>query len=480
MFTEREDTVHIELEYGDGYLPIEVPDTTPVVRAGTLFEEPIPLADPVEATRQALRHPLGSKPLHERANSRSRVVIGFPDRVKGGAHATAHRKVALSLILQELERAGVKDENIRLVCGIGLHRKNTFEDFAEYLGEDIVKRFGFRGLVNHDAEDPAGMVVLGQTEHGDYVDFNRQAFEADLTVMLGHTMGNPYGGYSGGYKMPCTGFTGWRSIRCHHTPATMYREDFVPVSSHSHFRHQLRAIGKKIEAEMNKEFFLVDAVLNGRSEQLQIVAGTPTAVEEATWPKAAHRTDVEVPGPRANVLVLGIPRSFHYGPGMGSNPVLMLQGMGSWVTRAAAALEKRFVIIAATICDGWFNPSWFPAYEAIYEKLQELTSAEELLAFEEAFATQPDWVHKYRHEYAYHPFHGFSMAYMGSVANRKALGIYVVGAEKPGYARGMGCMPVGTFDEALRGATRLLDEEARLLVVPAISKPAVHLSSAEG
>lgn len=472
--------MHLKLEYGDSYLPVEVPDLTPVVRAGDLYEEPTPLDNPVEATRQALQNPLGTRPIHELVDSRSRVTIGFPDRVKGGSHATAHRKVALALILEALERAGVKDGNIRLVCGIGLHRKNTHAEFAEYLGEDIVRRFGYSGLLNHDAEDPGGIVFLGQTDHGDWVDFNRHAFETDLTIMLGHTTGNPYGGYSGGYKMPCTGFTSWRSIRSHHTPATMYREDFVPVSTQSHFRHQLRAIGKKIEAEMNKEFFLVDAVLNGSSQQLKVVAGTPTAVEEATWHKAATRTDVIVPGPKANVLVLGIPRSFHYGPGMGTNPVLMLQGMGSWVTRAAAALEDRFVIIAASICDGWFNPSWFPAYEAIYQKLQDLTNAEELVAHEEAFATNPEWVHKYRHEYAYHPFHGFSMAYMGSLATRKAIGVYVVGARKPGYARGMGCVPANTFNDALKGATRLLNEEARMLVVPAMSKPAVHLTSVQG
>ncbi|MEX2540643.1 MAG: lactate racemase domain-containing protein [Trueperaceae bacterium] len=470
--------MRIDLEYGDGYLPITVPDSTPVIRAGDAFEEPAPLEDPVEATRQALANPIGSKRIGEVVDSRSKVVIGFPDRVKGGFHSTAHRKVAIPLILDELERAGVKDENIKLVCGIGLHRMNTHEEFASYLGEDIVKRFGYTGVVNHDAEDPEGIVVLGKTDHGDWVDFNRHAFEADLTIMLGHTMGNPYGGYSGGYKMPCTGFTSWRSIRCHHTPATMYRDDFVPVSTESHFRRQLRAIGSKVESEMNKDFFLVDAVLNGRSQQMQVVAGSPSEVEEATWPKAATRTDIEIGGDKANVLVLGIPRSFHYGPGMGTNPVLMLQGMGSWVARAAAVMEKDFVVIAASICDGWFNESWFPAYESIYDKLQDLTGASELIDFEEEFATNPEWVHKYRREFAYHPFHGFSMAYMGSLATRQALSVYVVGAKKPGYARGMGCTPVATFEDAVERSRRLISGEPRMLVVPAVSKPAVHLRAA--
>jgi lactate racemase len=470
--------MRVHIEYGDGKLPIDVPDDSRVVRAGELYHEPEPLADPVAATRQALRDPLGSRPLHELADASSRVVIGFPDRVKGGAHATSHRRVAIPLILDELERAGVRDERITLVCGIGLHRKNTMEEFASYLGADVVRRFGPDRIVNHDAEDPDGIVTVGATELGDHADFNRRAFEADLTIMLGHTMGNPYGGYSGGYKMPCTGFTTWRSIRCHHTPGTLQRDDFVPVSTTSRFRDQIRTIGQTIERERNAAFFSVDAVLNGRSEQLQVVAGMAAEVEVATWPRAGQRTDVEVPGPAANVLVVGIPRSFHYGPGMGSNPVLMMQAIGAWVTRAAGALTRDFVVVAASVCDGWFNDAWFPAYRGIYDKLQELTSADGLVDYEDEFATHPEWVYRYRNAYAYHPFHGFSMAYMGAIATQRALAVHLVGAKVPGFARGMGCVPFASFEVAVQRAERLLGEPARMLIVPEVSKPAVHLRSA--
>lgn len=471
--------MRVDVEYGDGTLPIEVPDGSAIVRAGDLYQEPPPLEDPVAATLEALRNPRGSKPLHQLANASSRVVIGFPDRVKGGFHATSHRRVTIPLILDELERAGVKPENITLVCGIGLHRKNTMEEIASYLGDEVMRRVGPSRIVSHDAEDPEGIVRVGATELGDHADFNRLAFEADLTIMLGHTMGNPYGGYSGGYKMPCTGFTTWRSIRCHHTPGTLQRDDFVPVSTGSRFRDQIRTIGQTIERERGSGFFSVDAVLNGQSRQLAVVAGAPIEVEEATWPTAGQRTEVAVPGPKANVLVLGIPRSFHYGPGMGTNPILMMQACGAWVTRAAGALEDRFVIVAVSVCDGWFNDAWFPAYRGIYEKLQELTSADELLPYEEEFATNPEWVYRYRHAYAYHPFHGFSMAYMGGIATARAQAIYFVGAKAPGYARGMGASPQPSFEAAIARAERLLDAPARMIVVPEVSKPAVHLRSEE-
>lgn len=467
----------VALEYGDGFMDIDMPSEAHIVRPGQSFKEPTPLENPIEATRQALTQPLGSKPIRELVGPNSKVVIGFPDRVKGGFHETSHRRVTIPLILDELERAGVPDKNIELVCGIGLHRKNTMDEFASYLGSDIVKRFAYHGIKNHDSDDSNGIVEIGTTEHGDVVDFNRSAFEADLTIMLGHTMGNPYGGYSGGYKMPCTGFTSWRSIRCHHTPKTMYRDDFVPVSTKSYFRDQLRAIGKSIEQAKGNEFFVVDAVLDSQARQLGVYAGRPDDVESVTWELANTRTNVEIPGELANVLVLGIPRSFHYGPGMGSNPILMLQGIGSWVARAAGALTSDFVVIAASICDGWFNADWFPSYEHLYNQLQHCVSADELVQYEDDLSTRPDYIHKYRFNYAYHPFHAFSMAYMGSIATKRALAVYIAGAKEPGYARGMGCIPTRSFEDAVEHAQRYISSPAKFLVVPAVSKPAVHLQS---
>lgn len=39
---------------------------------------------------------------------------------------------------------------------------------------------------------------------------------------------------------------------------------------------------------------------------------------------------------------------------------------------------------------------------------------------------------------AFHPFHGFSMMSCGHIAEMNTSAIYIVGAEEPGYARGMG------------------------------------------
>lgn len=470
-------TQRVRLEYGDAHVDAELPDSAIVVGPALGHVEPPPLADPADATRAAIRAPLGCAPIPELVKSGSTVTIAVPDRVKGGAHATAHRRVTLPIILDELATAGVQPADITVVCAIGLHRKNRRDEFESYLGAETLARLQPSQIVNHDAEDPNGIVGLADSELGDVVEVNRRLVESDLSIMISHAAGNPYGGFSGGYKMPSTGLTTWRSIRCHHSPRTMFRDDFVPISTGSHFRDQLRAIGRRIESAMPQPFFTVDAVLDSRAEQLGVYAGAIPEVEEASWPLATARTDVTIPGAPADVLVVGLPRAFHYGAGMGSNPILMMQAIGASLARAKQALRPHPVVIATSVCDGWFNDHDFPAYRAVYDALQTVDRPADMGRYEEQFATDPEWVHRYRFADAYHPFHAFSMVYMGGLARELAAAVYVAGAKLPGFARGMGAIPVPTVEAGLVEAARHVGGDPKVLVVSELSKPAFHLTA---
>ena len=469
--------MQVSLEYGDGYTTVDLPDSARVIRAGQAHSEPPPLADPLTATREAIRNPLGCAPLGDLVGPGSTVTIAFPDRVKGGVQATSHRKTALRVLFDELEHAGVRLADVTLVCAIGLHRKNYAHEFAGYLGEENLARIGPERVVNHDSEDPAGIVELDNSTLGDVVQMNRRLVESDLTILIGHAAGNPYGGFSGGYKMPSTGLTTWRSIRGHHSPGSVYRDDFMPISTESHFRHQLTEIGKRMETALPRPVYAVDAVLDSANRQLGVYAGDISSVEQAAWPLATARTEVVVPGEPADVLVLGVPRSFHYGPGMGSNPVLMMQAIGASLARAKKALKPNPVVIAAAVCDGWFNDAEFPAYRAVYEALQTVHHPADMVAHEERIAEDYQWIDKYRFHHAYHPFHAFSMAYVGGLAREAAAAVYIAGAREPGFARGMGGIPVKSVADAFREAARFSEGEPKVLVVPELSKPAYHLAA---
>jgi len=464
------------LDYGDELLSVQLPDSAHVVRYGQTYDDP-PEIDPWQATRDALDNPLGLPPLHEMAKPGDKIVIAFPDRVKGGAHPRAHRRVAIPIILETLRNAGCQIEDITLLCSMGLHRKNTLEELYWYLGKDIVDVFWPDRLVMHDAEDPAGIVDLGTDSMGNAVTCNRLVAESDLAIIIGHVQGNPYGGYSGGYKMAVTGFTSWKSIRCHHCPSTMHRDDFMPASTNSLMRQQFDSIGKAMEDAIGKRFFAVDAVVGTHAQVLGVYAGAVDRVQEASWPLADKRTNVvlDVKEP-FDILVWGLPRAFHYGPGMGSNPIFMLQAIGAQLARCYGVFSEGGVIIAPSVCDGWFNPTWFPTYEKAYERLQDTVDFADIFQYEDELARDPDGIHRYRHNYTYHPAHPLSMISMGAVAHQKASAVFIPGARKPRYARGMGCIPTKLFAVALHRAERYVGRHPRILVVPeAFRSVGVHL-----
>jgi nickel-dependent lactate racemase len=466
----------VTLDYGDGLMKVQLPDSATVVRYGETYEDP-PEVDPWQATRAAFDNPLGMPPLKDLVKAGDKVVIAFPDRVKGGAHPKAHRRVCIPMIVEDLLSAGVEMEDITLLCAMGLHRMNTLEELYWYLGRDIVDAFWPDRIAMHDAEDPNGIIDYGTDGMGNSVTCNKLAAEADLTIIIGHVQGNPYGGYSGGYKMAVTGFTSWSSIRCHHCPDTMHRDDFLPASTNSLMRKQFDSIGKAMEKGMGKRFFAVDAVVGTHAQVLGVYAGAVEEVQKASWPLADKRTNVQLEEAEPfDVIIYGLPRSFHYGPGMGSNPIFMLQAIGAQLARCYAVFREGGVIIAPSICDGWFNETWFPSYEKAYARLQETVDFADIFQYEEELANDPDAIFKYRFKYAYHPGHPLSMISMGVVAHQRANAVLIPGAKKPIYARGMGCIPTKTFEEAMVRSERYVGKNPRILVIPeAFRSVGVHL-----
>jgi hypothetical protein len=165
---------------------------------------------------------------------------------------------------------------------------------------------------------------------------------------------------------------------------------------------------------------------------------------------------------------------------MGSNPILMMQAVGASIVRAKRALVDKPVVIAAAVCDGWFNHTEFPPYEAAFELLQTCQHPADMRDHQEDLATDPEWVYRYRHHYGYHPFHAFSMIYVGGIAREHSTAVFVAGARRPDMARAMGARTTATVEEALRETAAMLGRAPRVLAVPELSRPAFHLTATRG
>jgi nickel-dependent lactate racemase len=169
-----------------------------------------PVEDVPAAIEAALASPINSPPVRELAQPGDKVCIVFTDITR----ASPDYLLAPPL-LAELEAAGVHDEDITLLCGIGMHRPSTPEEKVAKLGQAIVARYR---VVDNEPQNPDALVDLGVTESGIPLSVNKIAYQADLLIATGIVEPHQYAGYSGGRKTLSVGAAGEAMIAYTHGP----------------------------------------------------------------------------------------------------------------------------------------------------------------------------------------------------------------------------------------------------------------------
>jgi lactate racemase len=240
-----------------------------------------PLADAEAAVTKALAHPVGSLPLRELAQPGNKVCIVFTDITR-----SCPDHLLVPPILSELEKAGVRDEDVTLLCGIGMHRPSTLDEKVAKLGLDIVSRFR---VIDNEPQNPEALVALGKTAGGVPVSAHRSVVESDLVIATGIVEPHQYGGYSGGRKTLAVGAAGEDLIAYTHGPAfvdhpgtRLGRIEGNPF--HEAVTEAARLAGLR---------FILNVVLDDEKQVLRVTAGGP---EEAFQDLVAFARSVyEVP-----------------------------------------------------------------------------------------------------------------------------------------------------------------------------------------
>ena len=348
------------------------------------------------------------------------------------------------------------------------------------LGDKIFNEFWYtKQIQNHDSEDYENLVDIGYDDINDHIIMNKDVFDSNFCVLIGHSMGNPYGGYSGGYKHCATGITHWKCIGEHHNPEVMHRADFTPASTHSMMRTKFDHIGMHMEQCMGKKFFACDAVLDTNANQIAIFSGYAKDIQPLCWETADKRTYAKWADKKYDVMVFGMPQSFHYGNGMGTNPILMMQAISAQILRHKRVMSDKCVIICSSICNGFWHKEEFPSYEATYELFQKDYNniLPDVARYGEYMSTRKEYIDQYRFNYSYHPFHAFSMISCGHIAEMNTSAIYIVGAMEPGLARGMGMKTRASFEEAIADAKKkYVGDNPNILALPrAFTTAAMHI-----
>jgi nickel-dependent lactate racemase len=196
----------IKLAYGRKGILADFPDDAAVIRPE--FVPGIDLSKEGYAIRAALKQPIASPPMASLVKPGDKIVVAHSDITR----ATPNERI-LPPLLAELEEAGVRREDITLLCALGAHRKQTDAETRTLLGDWVVDHYT---CVQHDGQSPEGLVSLGRTIFNHPVRLNRLLVEADLRVLTGFIEPHLYAGFSGGPKCVLPGLAGAESVLSNH------------------------------------------------------------------------------------------------------------------------------------------------------------------------------------------------------------------------------------------------------------------------
>jgi len=188
------------LPYGNTEISIDI---LPECSVKLIKPVNVPAAvDGIGLVKKALENPIKCRRLSEIADHGKKAVIIVSDTTR----PTPTAKL-LPPLISELHEGGIED--ITVVFGLGIHRKQTEEEKKKILG-------GLYGKIRSVEHDPNNCVYLGTTERGTPVEIFRPVLEADIVVCTGTIEFHYYAGYSGGAKSILPAVSSKRSINANH------------------------------------------------------------------------------------------------------------------------------------------------------------------------------------------------------------------------------------------------------------------------
>ena len=168
----------------------------------------------------------------------------------------------IPILLDDLNRAGIPDSNIRIIISSGTHRAMTEAEIDEKYGPSILSRVE---ILPHRYKDPESLVHFGITRRGTNIWVNRHVVEADVRIVVGNIIPHHPTGWSAGAKAVLPGVAGEETV------------------AQMHFLGSRDPSLGRVDTDMRKEMedfaeriglnFILNVILNRKAELVDAVAG---------------------------------------------------------------------------------------------------------------------------------------------------------------------------------------------------------------
>ncbi|MCI6159349.1 MAG: nickel-dependent lactate racemase [Selenomonadaceae bacterium] len=221
-----------------------------------------PLTDIRKAVLDAIYHPIGQEPIDRIVKPGDTItfICNDPTRV-------ANSQDFMPILVEEMNRLGVPDENMQIVFALGAHRLMTEEEMREGVGEEVAGRLK---MYNSDARVPSNFEYFGTTSRFTPVLINKHICHSDHVFLTGTIVHHYFSGYGGGRKAVLPGCAALETIRHNHSFMMDPHAGLGKTTGNPVYEDQMEGVGLWAKG---RSVILFNAILDAEHRFLRIFAG---------------------------------------------------------------------------------------------------------------------------------------------------------------------------------------------------------------
>lgn len=410
-------SVQVSLPYGSATISATIPAENLLGVYSPKDVESV--ADLKAEVVRALREPIGSAQLAELVQGKEKIVLVADDNTR-----LTPTNIIVPVLLDELNAAGIRDDQVTVVIALGTHRFMTQQEIAEKFGDETVRRVKIK---NHPYKDPDSLIDLGLTVNGTHIAINKEVYEADFKMGIGSIVPHHIPGFAGGAKIVQPGVSGEKTTAETHLLSVQSPRSYLGILDNP-VRRELDEIARRIG--LNTIF---NTVLNRHGEVVKGFFGDVEAAFRAGVETSLAVYSVELPQEADIVLA-------------GSHPCdLEFWQAHKTLYPADRAVREQGIIILAT-----------PCYEGVAKTHAEMV---------EFAGYTPDEVRQLMARGEIHDEVAAALAIAWGQVRQRAAVYFVSGGVTHEEARKLSFTPFDSIQEALDYALNKLGPTAKVAVL---------------
>ena len=251
-----------ELPYGDTVKTVALPEDEVIAEDRTKSFTPIPKEAVKSKILEAIRNPIGIGPLDERVKPGDTVCFICNDLTR-----VANSFDFMPVFLDEMNRLGVPDENMKIVFSLGTHRNMTHDEMVEAVGAEVASRVK---MINSDCHVDQDFLYFGQTSRGTPVLINKNICDVDHVILTGTIVYHYFSGYGGGRKAVLPGCAAMETVRKNHSFMLDPHAGLGKTVGNPVYEDQMEGVARFAKG---RSLFLFNAILNAKHQFLRMFAG---------------------------------------------------------------------------------------------------------------------------------------------------------------------------------------------------------------